>query len=147
MDAVTRCAKVGAAFDRVFTDHAKACHEAKTVVEKLAIDTKPKLRYEPSDPWSKRICGYCLVITFNCWRLPINNIALASKSAESSSRWPCLSEILGYTWSLSTFFCSSDAKGIFQSSMVEIRRIRRESGFWQDRGQLVDELASPSTYR
>ena len=45
-------------------------------------------------------------------------MALASKSAESSSRWPCLSEIRGCTRSLSTFFCSSDAKGILQSSIV-----------------------------
>ena len=40
----------GAALDGVFTDHAKACHEAKTVVEKLAIDTNPKLRCDLSDP-------------------------------------------------------------------------------------------------
>ena len=39
----------GATLDGVFTDHAKACHEARTVVEKLAIDTNPKLRCELLD--------------------------------------------------------------------------------------------------
>ena len=33
----------------VCTDHAKACHETRTVVEKLVMDTNPKLRYKKSD--------------------------------------------------------------------------------------------------
>lgn len=32
-----------------YTDHAKACHETRTVVEKLVVDIYPKLRFEGSD--------------------------------------------------------------------------------------------------
>ena len=46
---VTNVRHFGVALDGVSADHAKACHEAKTVVEKLAMDTNPKLRCEMSD--------------------------------------------------------------------------------------------------
>ena len=72
----------------VCTDHAKVCHEARTVVEKLVMDTNPKLRYKKSDCWPLRLTMgvQSFTLTLSCCRFPINCIALASRSTVSSSR-------------------------------------------------------------
>ena len=63
----------------VCSDHANACHETNTVVEKLMVDNNPKLRYKMSDlGGSKRHSQH--VESLSYLELLSFSIALASRS-------------------------------------------------------------------